>query len=375
MTVLSTIREDPPPSRWFTALFQGQTHDWQRVKTPRQDALCCATPSFHLTGTGDRQEIMLSLHPFFFFSICSTYNGKHSGCVSTLHAKRRQWSSILQAERRETAAALQKHVCRWRLCVQIGCPVISTSEKTWARTHNRRGKEEIPPRMSQLCLYRHVLWKWRMLWSYSRRKYTVYTTTAITSIQMLISVHQFVFYFGWDEKILTTIWSTAVKFSPNIRQGTTRSGSGDPSTFLHAPPWDRLHNYLAACYEMYCNALTHDQIPTETQSNHHEWINAGTCLFLHVEISILRCLAALMVRLCSGNKIHFIALREVSVCLDLSPPTKLKLKIKKNMFVTKKTAVKMSKWSSGVTHSGRRVSTCNLISVIFFVEILATKLI
>lgn len=90
--------------------------------------------------------------------------------------------------------------------------------------------------MSQLCLYRHVLWKWCMLWSYSRRKYTVYTTTAITSIQMLISVHQFVFYFGWDEKILTTIWSTAVKFSPNIRQGTTRSGSGDPSTFLHASP-------------------------------------------------------------------------------------------------------------------------------------------
>lgn len=177
-----------------------------------------------------------------FFSICSTYNGKHSGCVSTLHAKRRQWSSILQAERRETAAALQKHVCRWRLCVQIGCPVISTSEKTWARTHNQRGKEEIPPRMSQLCLYRHVLWKWRMLWSYSRRKYTVYTTTAITSIQMLKSVHQFVFYFGWDKNILTTIWSTAVKFSPNIRQGTTRSGPGDPSTFLHAPPWDCLHS-------------------------------------------------------------------------------------------------------------------------------------
>lgn len=67
MTVLSTIREDPPPPRWFTALFQGQTHDWQRVKTPRVDALCCATPSFHLTGTGDRQEIMLSLHPLFFF--------------------------------------------------------------------------------------------------------------------------------------------------------------------------------------------------------------------------------------------------------------------------------------------------------------------
>lgn len=241
--------------------------------------------------------------------------------------------------------------------------------------------------MSQLCLYRHVLWKWCMLWSYSRRKYTVYTTAAVTSIQMLKSVHQFVFYFGWDENILTTIWSTAVKFSPNIRQGTTRSGSGDPSTFLHAPPWDRLHNYLAACYEMYCNALTHDQIPTETQSNHHEWINAGTCLFLHVEISILRCVAALMVRLCSGNKIHFIALREVSVCLDLSPPTKLKLKIKKTCVCHQKNCrenVKMILWchsykswnsNIGLSLAGRRVSTCNLISVISFVEILATKLI
>ena len=44
----------------------------------------------------------------------------HSAC------RRRQWSSILQAERRETAAALQKHACRCRPCVQSGRP--------WART-------------------------------------------------------------------------------------------------------------------------------------------------------------------------------------------------------------------------------------------------
>lgn len=90
MTVLSTIREDPPPPpRWFTALFQGQTHDWQRVKTPRVDALCCATPSFHLTGTGDRQEIMLSLHPLFFFFHLQHLQWKtqrmcfHSACKAT----------------------------------------------------------------------------------------------------------------------------------------------------------------------------------------------------------------------------------------------------------------------------------------------------
>lgn len=131
--------------------------------------------------------------------------------------------------------------------------------------------------MSQLCLYRHVLWKWCMLWSYSSRKYTVYTTTAITSIQMLKSVHQFVFYFGWDENILTTIWSTAVKFSPNIRQGTTRSGPGDPSTFLHAPPRDRLHNYLAACYEMHCFNLWPNTYRNPIKSS---WMNKCWDMFV-----------------------------------------------------------------------------------------------
>lgn len=83
------LSERIPPPRWFTALFQGQTHDWQRVKTPRVDALCCATPSFHLTGTGDRQEIMLSLHPLFFFFHLQHLQWKtqrmcfHSACKAT----------------------------------------------------------------------------------------------------------------------------------------------------------------------------------------------------------------------------------------------------------------------------------------------------
>lgn len=305
MTVLSTIREDPPPPLIYRLIPRADAWLAKGENTTRGRFVLRHTqfPS-HRDGWQARDNAFVT-PPFFFFPFAAL-TMENTADVFPLCMQSDVSGPVFYRQRGER---LQPH-CR-NTSVGDGCVfrlVVPLSQPQRKPEHGPTTREEKKRSLlgCHSCVY-------IVMCSESGACYDHIAGENIQFIPQRLLLQSKCWFRSISSSSTLVEMKISSQLSDRLLWSSVQTFDRERLALVLVIPrlfFTHLHNYLAACYEMYCNALTHDQIPTETQSNHHEWINAGTCLFLHVRISILCCLAALMVRLCSGNKIHFIALRD-----------------------------------------------------------------